>query len=245
MTRPSVGPVLTQRRQLIGALGATALGAWLGGCATPPSPPPPLRPIDAAKAPRVGDLWRYEFRSVFRVPAARLLEVRVLAVGSGNVHDRLATVKEPEVDEHAFDSSLEMVERPLAVDRSLVQRFLRRLTVFEFSPYLQAFGPLPDEGSVATPTPAFGGPFTGRARLRGAEQVNLPAGSFDAVRMDYEVSRPTTVTMRPEVDPAFILATVWYAAAMKRPVRWTVVARASDRNILVDDTYELATYRPA
>jgi len=169
----------------------------------------------------------------------------VLEVGSDNLRDRVATVNEPEVDEHAFDSSLEMVERFLAVDRSPVQRFLRRLTVFEFSPYLQAFGPLPDEGPVAAPTPPFGGPFTGRARLRGAEQVSVPAGSFDAVRMDYEVSRPTTVTMRPEFDPAFILATVWYVASVKRPVRWTVVARASDRNILVDDTYELTSYRPA
>ena len=233
-----------QRRRVIGALGAGVLGASLGGCAAPP-PPPPLRPIDAAKAPRVGDLWRYEFRSVFRVPAARLLEVQVLEVGSDNLRDRIATVKEPEVDEHAFDSSLEMVERPLAVERSLVQRLLRRLTVFEFSPYLQAFGPLPDEGSVAAPTPAFGGPFTGRARLRGGEQTKVPAGVFDAVRMDYELSRPTTVTMRPEMDPAFILATVWYVAAVKRPVRWTVVARAGDRNILVDDTYELSSYRPA
>lgn len=233
-----------QRRRLIGALGAGALGALLGGCAAPP-PPPPLRSIDAAKTPRVGDLWRYEFRSVFRVPTARLLEVRVLEVGSDNLRDRVATVNEPEADEHAFDSSLQMVERPLAVDRSPVQRFLRRLTVFEFSPYLQAFGPLPDEGSVAAPTPAFGGPFTGRARLRGAERVSVPAGSFDAVRMDYELSRPTTVTMRPEFDPAFILATVWYVAAVKRPVRWTIVARAGDRNVLVDDTYELASYRPA
>ena len=98
---------------------------------------------------------------------------------------------------------------------------------------------------MATPKPAWGGPFTGRARLRGSERVTVPAGGFDTVRMDYEISRPTTVTLRPQIDPVFTLATVWYAAAAKRPVRWTVVTRAGALNILVDDTYELAAYRPA
>ena len=51
--------------------------------------------------------------------------------------------------------------------------------------------------------------------------------------------------MRPRFDPAFIRGTVWYASAVKRPVRWTVLTRASEFNILVDDSYELAAYRPA
>jgi hypothetical protein len=51
--------------------------------------------------------------------------------------------------------------------------------------------------------------------------------------------------MRPRFDPAFTLASVWYAPAVKRPVRWTVVTRAAERNIIVDDTYELASYRVA
>ena len=243
MTRPSADPVSTQRRQLVGALGVTALGAWLGGCAAPPLLPP--RPIDPATAPRVGDTWQYEFRSVFRIPAARTLEVQVLEIRPEGLRDRITAVGEPDADEHSFDSSLEMVERPLLADRPLSERLLRRLTVFEFSPYLQAFGALPEEGSVATPKPAWGGPFTGRARLRGSERVTVPAGSFDAVRMDYEISRPMTVTLRPQVDPVFSLATVWYAAAAKRPVRWTVVTRAGALNILVEDTYELASYRAA
>ena len=243
MIRPSPEPVSTQRRQLIGALGAGALGAWLGGCAAPPPLPP--RPIDSAAAPRVGDTWRYEFRSVFRVPAARTLEVRVLEVRPEGVRDQIVAVGEPDEDEHSFDSSLEMVERPLLADRPLPERLLRRLTVVEFSPYLQSFGALPEEGSVASPKPAWGNPFTGRARLRGSERVSVPAGSFDAVRMEYELSRPFVVTMRPQIDPVFILASVWYAPAVKRPARWTVVTRAGARNILVDDTYELAAYRPA
>ena len=171
--------------------------------------------------------------------------MRVLEVRPEGVRDEIGAVGEPDEDEHSFDSSLEMVERPLLADRPQPQQLLRRLTVFEFSPYLQAFGALPEEGSVAAPKPAWGSPFTGRARLSGSERVSVPAGSFDAVRMDYELSRPFTVTMRPQIDPVFTLGTVWYAPAVKRSVRWMVVTRAGARNILVDDTYELAAYRPA
>lgn len=239
----SVEPVSAQRRALLGALGAGALGAWLGGCAT--APPPELRPIDPANVPRVGDTWQYAFRSVFRAPAPRTLEVRVLEIRADDVRDRITAEGEAETEDHSFTSAFEMAERPVGVERRLVDRVVSRLTVIEFSPYLQTFGPLPDGGPVVVGLPAFGPPFTGRARLRGTERVTVPAGTFDATRMEYDISRTPTVTMRPRFDPAFIRGTVWYASAVKRPVRWTVLTRASELNILVDDTYELAAYRPA
>lgn len=227
---------------MLGGLGGVTLGAWLGGCATPTAAP--LRPIDPAMAPRAGDAWRYEFRSVFRLPAARTLEVRVLEAGPEGVRDRFAVEDGADGDERAFTSALEMAERPLLPPRRLVDRLVPTLTVVEFSPYLLAFGALPDDGPVATPMPNAGPAFTGRARLRGNERVTVPAGSFDAIRMDFDISRTPSVTLRPRLDPVWTLGTVWYAPAVKRPVRWTIVTRASERNVVADDTYELASYRP-
>jgi hypothetical protein len=63
--------------------------------------------------------------------------------------------------------------------------------------------------------------------------------------MDVEISRTPGGKLQPRIDPAFTLATVWYAPGPKRAVRWRLVTRASALNILVDDTYELAGYRPA
>ena len=133
-----------------------------------------------------------------------------------------------------FPSALEMVERPLSGN-----------SFFELSPYLQAFGALPAEGAVAAPTPNWGTPFAGRARLRGTERVTVPAGSFEAVRLDIEISRTPYGKLQPRIDPAFTLATVWYAPGPKRAVQWKLVTRASALNVLVDDTYQLASYRPA
>ena len=75
--------------------------------------------------------------------------------------------------------------------------------------------------------------------------MSVPAGSFDAVRMDIEISRTPGSTLQSRIDPAFTLATAWYAAAPKRAILWKIVTRASALNILVDDTYQLASYRAA
>ena len=236
-------PASPKRRHVVTALGAGALGAWVGGCATPPQPP--LRPVDAASAPRVGDTWQYAFRSVFRAPAARTLEIRVLEVRSGDLRDRITAAGEAETEDHSFTSAFEMVARPVGTERRLVDRVVSRLTVAEFSPYLQAFGPLPPGGPVVVPLPAFGPPFTGYARVRGSERVSVPAGNFDAIRVEYDISRTPTVTMRQQFDPAFTLGTVWYAPGVKRPVRWTVLTRAAALNVVANDTYELLAYHPA
>lgn len=221
-----------QRRELLGAIGATALGAWLGGCASPPALSP--RPLDLAAAPRVGDTWVYHYTSVFRAMPPREVEVRLLEVGPAGLRDRIAVQPEPAGEDHAFTSALELVERPIA-----------GLTVYELSPYLQAFGALPAEGAVAVPVPSWGTRFNGRARLRGSERVTVPAGTFEAARVDYEISRPPGGTLQPRIDPAFTLATVWYAPAVRRPVQWHFTTRAGALNILLEDTYRLASYRPA
>lgn len=220
------------RRQFIGAIGATAAGAWLGGCATAPVLPP--RPMDPAIAPRAGDTWVYHYSSIFRAVPPRTLEVRLQEVGPAGLRDRITTPGEPAGEEHTFGSALEMVERPLA-----------GLVLYDLSPYLQAFGPLPAEGAVATPVPNWGPPFRGLAKRRGSERVTVPAGTFDATRIDYDISRSPGGTLQPRSDPVFTLATAWYAPAAKRTVQWQVTTRGGALNILVGDTYQLASYRAA
>ena len=220
------------RRQLVGAIGAAATGAWLGGCATAPMLPP--RPVDPAISPRVGDTWVYQYSSIFRAVPPRNLEVRLQEVGAVGLRDRIAIVGGPDGEEHTFTSALEMAERPLA-----------GIVLYDLSPYLQAFGPLPAEGAVAVPVPNWGPRFYGLAKRRGNGRVTVPAGTFDATRIDYDISRPPGGTLQPRSDPVFTLATAWYAPAVKRAVQWQVTTRGGALNILVGDTYQLAGYRAA
>jgi len=223
---PASEPVLIERRRLIGALGVGVLGAWLGGCAGPPVLPP--RPQDPKVAPRAGDTWQYQYTSIFPSVAPRTFELRVLEVTQQGVKDQLLGG-----DEQLFSSALQFVERPIS-----------GLLFYEFSPYLQAYGPPPVEAAVAWPAPNWGPGFAAGARLRGNERVTVPAGSFDAVRMDIVASRsPTGSALQPRIDPVLTFVTVWYAAAAKRPVLWEVNTRAGAGNPLVGDRYQLASYR--
>ena len=220
------------RRQFIGAIGAAAALAWLGGCATAPVLPP--RPVDPAIAPRAGDTWVYHYASIFRAVPPRTLEVQLQEVGPAGLRDRITIVGDPGDEEHTFSSALEMAERPLG-----------GLVLYDLSPYLQAFGPLPVGGAVAVPVPNWGPRFYGVAKRRGVERLTVPAGSFDAIRIDYDISRPPGGTLQPRSDPVFTLATAWYAPTVKRAVQWQVTTRGSALNILVGDTYQLASYRDA
>ena len=92
----------THRRQLLGALSAGALGAWLGGCASPPTLPP--RPLDGASAPRVGDTWAYHYTSIFRAQPPQMVEIRLIEVGPAGLRDRVTVASVGE--EHAFGSAV-------------------------------------------------------------------------------------------------------------------------------------------
>jgi hypothetical protein len=236
MRDPRIGlppeQISMHRRQLIGAIGATVAGVSLAGCATAPALPP--RPMDPALAPRAGNTWVYHYSSIFRAVPPRPLEVRLQEVGPAGLRDRITMPGAPTGEEHTFSSALEVVERPLD-----------GLVLYDLSPYLQAFGPLPAEGLVAVPLPNWGPPFRGLARRRGNEQVTVPAGTFDATRFDYDINRSPGGTLQPRSDPVFTLASVWYAPGAKRAVQWQVTTRGGALNILVGDTYQLASYRAA
>ena len=227
-----LGPTSGARRRLIGALGASALGGWFGGCAEPPVLPP--RPLDRSLAPRVGDTWTYQYSSAFRAVAPRLLEVRVVDVSQEAVRDRIALAGEAGGEEHAFTSVLQMVERPLAGQ-----------VFYDFSPYLQAFGALPAAGAVEWPPPNWGQPFAASARVHGGEPIAVPAGNFDAIQIEIVASRAPGPNLQRRIDPVLTYAWVWYAPGPKRAVQWRVNTRAGAGNPLIEDLYQLASFRAA
>jgi hypothetical protein len=228
-------PAPWTRRRVIQGLGAGALGALFGGCATVPQAPP--RPLDRALAPRVGESWRYQYTSAIRNVPPRVLELRVLEVTDEGVRDRLSAEGEAAGDERRFGSALELVARPVS-----------GLVVHEFSPYLLAFGGFPaGAGSFAATVPpsSWGTQWTATATLRGSERITVPAGSFDALRVELRGSRPfIRGQMDDAIDPVWLDATVWYAPAAKRVVQLVHFTQAWGRNFLARDQHQLVAHRP-
>lgn len=222
--------VSTQRRRLVAALGAISATAVLGACATALPP----RPVDRARAPRVGDTWRYAYRSEWKQDRPRTLDYAIVAVTDQAIVDRLT------IDGAATPSD----DRTFGSGFALLERVFPGLIVQEFAPYAYAFGELPPgDYAVAMPPAQFGSAWSGTARVLGTEQVLTAAGRFAATRVQFNGNRPFLSGMDDAADPTQIYATAWYAPAVRRIIKLDFLSQAYRLNPLVRDHYELAAYR--
>jgi hypothetical protein len=221
----------SERRRLVAALGVGGLAALLGACATPP---PRLRPIDRSRAPRVGDTWKYGYRSEWKNVAPHTLDFAVVSVADQGLTDRLTVdgAATPAA-EQLFTSQLAITARPLS-----------GVLLLEFSPYLQAFGPVSVDGPVSSPPVTWGTAWTVVASIAGTEQISVPAGTFAATRVDISGWRQfISGQMDDAIDPVRLYATAWFAANVKRYVRFSCLTQAQRLNPLIRDHVELVSYR--
>jgi len=226
-------PSAPGRRRLISGLGAGAVMALAGGCVAPTLAP---RAIVMSDAPRVGSTWTFGYRSDWSAVAPRTLSYTVTAVTGQGVRDRLAQQGAPgDGGERLFTSAWEVAARPLT-----------NLMVHEFSPYLLAFGnvPIGERVNVTMAPENWGTSWTTTARAVGTERVSVPAGSFDAVRVEILGTRLFVAgQMDDAADPVRLYATAWLAPAAKRAVRFTYQTQAARLNLLARDHYELQGFK--
>jgi hypothetical protein len=218
------------RRRVIIAGGLGALAAGIAPSLVAQQP--------AARAlPSVGDSWRYQYRSDWRTVPSQTIEYVVTDVSSTAIRDRMTVTGLPGENVQTFTSRIEQVTRPLP-----------GFAASEFSPYLQAFTPLTPGSRLAQPVmpvdSMFGLPWSIFVRVSGPERVTVPAGTFDAMRVELKGSRPP-YQLNTVAEPSYLYATVWFAAAPKRVVRHHLILEAWALNQLQRDTYELASYKVA
>ncbi|MCX7893079.1 MAG: hypothetical protein N2544_12020 [Burkholderiales bacterium] len=233
---PAEGPrrgAIDRRRFL--ALGAGALAAGLAGCQS--GPPVVAETVtEPLAAPRAGDTWRYRYVSGWPQIPSRDFSVTVTQTAPNGIVDSLSAA--------GFAAQTQLWTGTLA----FVPRPLGGFAVTEFSPYIMAFVRLAT-GQVwyNIPLPSGAAPLTpwsAEARVRGLDAVTVPAGTFDAVRVDLNGFRRGP-GVAPSADTAQLSATAWYAPAVRRVVRfrhqtWTLTMLPID-----NDGYELLEYKPA
>jgi hypothetical protein len=233
LKRPLEARALGRRRFL--ALGAGAVAAGLSGCSSgPPIVSETVR--EPIVTPKVGDTWRYRYLSGWSQVASRDFTVRVTQVATNGIADTLSATGYAD-QTHLWTGMLAFVVRSLG-----------GFSVAEFSPYLLAFTRVQTgQGWYNIPLPAGAAPLTpwkAQARVRGLDSVTVPAGTFDAVRVDLTAER-FGAGVSPSADAAQLSSTAWYAPGVKRVVRfrhqtWTLTMLPID-----NDGYELVEYKPA
>lgn len=176
--------------------------------------------------PKAGDTWTYRYTDLWK-PGDRLsISYTVKRVGEREILDARASPKGN--DEFLYTN------RPTVIQRAG--------GAYEFSPYHLAFMTLhPGEAfKMKFVSPDHHSPWDATVRVVGAERVYVPAGEFDAIRVELKAIREIG-GIRPTY-PTRMTQVIWYSSKVKRVVKYTVLTEVPVSGPSDRDVYELASY---
>ena len=118
----------------------------------------------------------------------------------------------------------------------------------EFAPYLGAFVVLAQLGSQSGfPTPDMDSQWTqwhSKASVLGQESVSVPAGTFNAFKVEVSSTRTQTGSFtQAQIEPVRVRYLVWYAPQVKRYVRMQRIIKSADGTESENDVFELVAHR--
>ena len=186
--------------------------------------------------PRPGDRWKYQYVDGFNGMAKEVFVHEVVAAKPGEIDEKMYLDGGKAVgDERAFtaNEALTLAERPL-----------RKVERAEFGPYLQAFQtkmPLGRFGPINYASPN-GPPWQFTGRVLGNELVSVPAGTFDAMKIELNGTRGAGGGP-PRAAPVQARYVIWYAPKAKRYVKDQVELWNQYFQPLSKDRFELVEFK--
>jgi hypothetical protein len=185
----------------------------------------------------VGESWTYSTSGKWPTSPKRTVVIGVQAVAGGQVTDSLRA-------DPASGVPGEVRNLPAGSAGFVNWSILGS----EFSPYLGAFNELSGLGTqrgFSTPSvDGQWGQWYSEARVVGQEWVTVPAGRFNAFKVEVSSNRqPSGGAGSMQVEPVRIHYLIWYAPEVKRYVRMQrrlIVASGAENE---KDLVELVAYR--
>jgi hypothetical protein len=118
----------------------------------------------------------------------------------------------------------------------------------EFSPYFGAYVDLVRQESLGSlPTPDYDPQWRdwhSKVEVLGRESVSVPAGTFDAFKVEvWSNRRQTGSPATLQVEPVRVRYTIWYAPQVKRYVRMQRTVVSANNSEIEKDLFELVAYR--
>jgi len=190
-----------------------------------------------ATIPVAGERWVYRSSGKWRTSPKRRIEVITRAIAGTVVTDAL-NVLEPDTAGGA----------ELRRSRGDKPDFIGWKSIGpEFSPYFGAFVDLLQQGPLTDlPTPDLDPVWPrwqSQARVLGRESVQVPAGRFDAVKVEVWSNRERTgSSTEARLEPVRVHYLIWYAPAVKRYVRMQRRVTTADNTESEKDEFELLSY---
>ncbi len=217
---------------------AVALAPVSPPVAAPPPSPPVARPEPAPPAdgvaPRVGESWTYRTSGKWPTSPKRNIVIAVQSVANGVVTDGLRA------EGLAADVRRSTGATPMFMSWNEIGT--------EFSPYLAAYKDMSSLGTLrGFATPDVGAYWTqwhSEGKVVGQETVTVPAGSFQAHKVEvWSNRRATGGPTQAGIEPVRIQYLIWYAPSAKRYVKMQrrVISASGAEN--ERDVFELVARR--
>jgi len=199
----------------------------------------PNNPRLPPRMPRVGDTWKYvhidRWTNITKGPFVH----RATSVSPQQIHETVRLEASDNGSEQIFTREAAFTEHSLS-------------GMPEFAPFLQAFDALEKPGEwraiPAESDNAMKWSFNGR--ITGTETITVPAGTFDATRVELEASRPmdygdvrATQSRKDRIYVTRVTYVVWYVPEVKRIVKCTRDEMNWNAHPGDMETYELVGYK--
>jgi hypothetical protein len=190
-----------------------------------------------SRFPHVGDSWEYNFRSMWKNVEPRTFVHQVTAVSDREVRETMSFVA---------NGSKTSESKSFGADSRFVEWRGQGYYVVEFNPFLQALGTLQPGTtwkSLVTPIedPFFSNWYS-EGRVIGWDSVSVPAGTFNALRVELNSTRNASAGSAAQAAPARIHYVIWYGPDAKRIVKHVRTVLTIGGTKLAEDTYELMKY---
>lgn len=190
----------------------------------------------AGRTPQTGEKWIYRTRGRWATSPKRTVNVIVDTVQGNTVTERMEETA-PAAGPSGARTRWTGGEAQIVHDGGLGS---------EFSPFIGSFVELhADKSWRSVPTPDMAGNWGGwfsTAEVLKQENVSVPAGQFNAWKVEVWASRHMTGTRASAaLEPVRIHFMIWYAAEQKRYVRMERKLIAADGGAMEIDTIELVS----
>lgn len=201
-----------------------------------PTPGAATTPGIASPYPLRGERWAYRSSGKWSSSPKRRFEIVAQSVENGVITDELRMIEPDRAGE---------VRR----SRGSSSGFIAWNAIGqEFSPYLGAYvglGQFATQSGFATPDmDSHWTQWYSKASLIGQESVNVPAGAFNAFKIEVSSTRNQSGSFtQAQIEPVRVRYLIWYAPEVKRYVRMQRIIKSADGTESENDLFELVSHR--
>ncbi len=204
-----------------------------------PAPLAMSEPVAGLRFPRVGDTWTYRYVDDWRHRAANTLVYTVSDVTGNEIRETLH-MDGRRVDEQAYSSTVQLVERDLADNQAMAELIPYLLAFHDADIKPVAWKKIPY--STASHHEQYSAPWNFEGKVLGKETVTVPAGTFQAVKVKISGQRHAMRFPR-EQESTLVFHTAWYAPEVKRIVKATTESQNPRFEPIDKLTFELVKYQ--